>query len=139
MEVMSLDSVRGRETFQFRFVLNGKALFFSLDDTLSSWTGVRDFYSYRFLQNNNEDGKIRIRDFHIFPDSGYYRRANRWDTTYVSVVDPLDDVSFFYWVRTLPLEVGKSYTWERYFRPDRNPVRIRVLKQQNCELPGDVK
>ena len=140
MEVMGIDSVRGHETFQFRFTLNGRALFFSLDDTLTSWTGTEHFESYRFLQSNNEDGKVRIRDYIIWPDSAYYRRAGRRpDTVYTSVSDPLDDVSFFYWVRTLPLEVGQSYTWDRYFRPDRNPVRIRVLKRQNCELPGDQK
>ncbi len=61
------------------------------------------------------------------------------DTTYTTVADPLDDVAFLYWVRTLPLVVGQSYTWDRYFKPDRNPVRVRVLKRQNCELPGDVK
>lgn len=139
MEIMGLDSVRGRETFQLRFTLNGRALFFSLDDTLMSWTGTHDFHTYRFLQNNNEGGKVRRRDYHVFPDSGYYRRANRMDTTYATVPHPLDDVAFFYWVRTLPLEVGKSYSWDHYFLPDRNPVRIRVLKRQRCELPHDQK
>jgi len=139
MEAMGLDSIRGHEAFLLRLTLNGRALFFSLDDTLTSWTGTRDFRSYRFYQNNNEDGKIRKRDFLIHPDSSYYQRANRMDTTYVSVADPLDDVAFFYWVRTLPLEVGQSYRWDRYFIPDRNPVTIRVIKRQKCELPHDEK
>lgn len=139
MQVMGLDSIRGRETFQLRFTLNGRALFFTLDDTSTSWTGTETFHTYRFLQLTNEDGRRRTREYFVFPDSGYYRRAGRLDTTYVSVPDPLDDVAFFYWVRTLPLVVGQSYSWDRYFRPDRNPVRIRVLKRQNCELPGNVK
>lgn len=140
MQVMAIDTVRGAETFQLRFVLNGHALFFSLDDTLTSWAGTHDFRAYRFHQLNNEDGKIRDRDYIIYPDSGFYRRVGRRpDTTYVTVAEPLDDVAFFYWVRTLPLEVGQSYTWDRYFLPDRNPVRIRVLKRQDCELPNDVQ
>jgi hypothetical protein len=136
MEVTGMDTVRGHETFVFRFTLNGKALFFSIDDTLSSWTGTEDFHSYRFLQNNNEDGHVRVKDFKIFPDSGFYR-VNLRDTNFTTVADPLDDTAFFYWVRTLPLEVGRTYSWDRYFKPDRNPVRIKVLKRQNCELPGD--
>ena len=138
MAVLARDSVRGHETFVLRFTLNGRALFFSLDDTLTSWTGTRDFHSYRFLQDNNEDGRQRLKDYRIFPDSGFYR-VNQRDTTFSTVADPLDDTAFFYWVRTLPLVVGETYTWDRYFRPDRNPVRIRVLKRQNCELPGDQK
>jgi len=136
MEVMGTDSVRGHEAFVFRFTLNGKALFFSLDDTLTSWAGTQDFHSYRFIQDNNEDGRERLKDYKIFPDSGFYR-VNERDTNFSTVADPLDDTSFFYWVRTLPLEVGRTYTWERYFKPDRNPVRIRVIKRENCELPGD--
>jgi hypothetical protein len=136
MEVTEMDTVRGHETFVFRFTLNGRALFFSIDDTLSSWTGTQDFHSYRFLQDNNEDGHERTKDFKIFPDSGFYR-VNLRDTNFTTVADPLDDTAFFYWVRTLPLEVGRTYSWDRYFKPDRNPVRIKVLKRQNCELPGD--
>jgi hypothetical protein len=136
MQVVGLDSVRGHETFIFRFTLNGKALFFSLDDTLTSWTGTADFHSYRFIQENNEDGKSRTREFEIYPDSAKFR-YNGLDSLRPSVHDPLDDTGFFYWVRTLPLEVGQSYSWDRYFKLDRNPVRIRVLKRQNCELPGD--
>ena len=139
MQALGLDSVRGHETMQLRLTLNGKALFFSLDDTLTSWTGTRDFHSYRFFQNNNEDGKIRRRDYLIHPDSAYYQRVGRPDTTYVSVSDPLDDVAFFYWVRTLPLVVGQTYRWDRYFIPDRNPVTIRVIKRQKCVLPNDEK
>lgn len=139
LQVLQQDTMGGRDVFMLRMSINGRALFFTLDDTLTSWTGVRDFRSYRFLQTNNEDGKYRKWDYYIHPDSGYYRKFSRMDTTYTTVADPLDDVAFLYWVRTLPLVVGQSYTWDRYFRPDRNPVRVRVLKRQNCELPNDEK
>jgi len=34
------------------------------------------------------------------------------------VTDPLDDAAFLYWIRTVPLEVGKKrYEYRRYFRP----------------------
>lgn len=139
LSVMRIDTIAEREAYLLRMSLNGRALFFSLDDTLTSWTGVSDFRSYRFQQLNNEDGKLRKYDYFIHPDSGIYRKFSRMDTAYTTVADPLDDVSFFYWVRTLPLVVGQSYSWDRYFRPDRNPVRIRVLKRQECELPNDEK
>lgn len=139
LQVVQQDTLGGRDVFMLQMTINGRALFFTLDDTLTSWTGVRDFHSYRFRQTNNEDGKYRKWDYFIHPDSGYYRKYSQMDTTYTTVADPLDDVAFLYWVRTLPLEVGQSYTWDRYFKPDRNPVRVRVLKRQNCELPHDEK
>ena len=53
-----------------------------------------------------------------------------------SVADPLDDAAFMYFVRTIPLEVGKTYDFNRYFRPDRNPVQIRVLRKETIKVPA---
>src|SRR5690349_24194218 len=39
-----------------------------------------------------------------------------------------------YWIRTVPLEVGKRYEYARYFRPDRNPVIIEVLDRKSTRL-----
>ena len=41
-----------------------------------------------------------------------------------------------YFVRTIPLEVGKTYDFNRYFRPDRNPVQIRVLRKDTIKVPA---
>ena len=45
-----------------------------------------------------------------------------------SVADPLDDGAFFYFVRTVPLKVGESYTFQRYFKAEKNPVIVKVLR-----------
>ena len=49
---------------------------------------------------------------------------------------PLDDVSFIYFVRTIPLEVGRTYTWNRYWKADGNPVTVRVLRRERIEVPA---
>lgn len=134
MSLTGVDTVRGAPSFVFRFTLNGRALFFTVDDTLTSWTGIRDFRSRRFLQKNMEDGSLWLRDRLIFPDSGYYRTLG--DTAHnATPTDPMDDAAFFYFVRTIPLEVGKTYTFDRYFMKDHNPVTIQVLKRDGCDLP----
>jgi len=53
-----------------------------------------------------------------------------------TVPAPLDDGAFLYFVRTIPLEVGKTYEFDRYFRPDRNPVTIRVLRKEHIRVPA---
>ena len=35
-----------------------------------------------------------------------------------------------------PLVVGQTYDFNRYFRPDRNPVRIRVLRKERVTVPA---
>jgi hypothetical protein len=42
-------------------------------------------------------------------------------------------------VRVTPLEVGKKYTYDRYFRKEKNPVTIEVLKREKMELPNGKK
>ncbi|MFI5235358.1 MAG: DUF3108 domain-containing protein [Gemmatimonadales bacterium] len=138
MAIPRIDTVRGTESFVFRFTLNGRALFFTIDDTLTSWTGTADFKSRRFLQKNNEDGSLWLRDRLIFPDSGYYRTLGD-SARNPTPDDPMDDAGFFYFVRTIPLEVGKTYSFPTYFMKDRNPVTIQVLKRDDCELPDGRK
>jgi hypothetical protein len=53
-----------------------------------------------------------------------------------TVANPLDDGSFLYFVRTVPLEVGKSYEYARYFKAAGNPVRIRVVRRETITVPG---
>ena len=38
----------------------------------------------------------------------------------------------------MPLEVGQTYVFNRYFRPDRNPVTIRVLRRERVRVPAGV-
>lgn len=138
LQVAGVDSVRGVETFRLRFRLQGKTPFYSLDDVLESYVGTRDFQSHRFVQDFVENNKVRQKTYEIFPDSGFYREAGR-DTTFASAEDPLDDAAFFYFIRITPLEVGKKYVYERYFRKEKNPVRVEVVKRERMELPDGTK
>jgi len=134
LEVAGIDTVRGVESLRFRFRLRGKTMFYSMDDVLESWVGTADFRSLRFVQDFTEKNGRKQRAFEIFPDSGFYVERGR-EGTRPTPADPLDDAAFFYFIRFTPLEVGREYVFDRYFRKDRNPVRIRVLKREALELP----
>jgi uncharacterized protein DUF3108 len=138
LQVAAIDSVRGVETFRLRFRLRGKTVFYSLDDVLESWVATEDFASHRFVQDFVENDKPKQKTFEIFPDSGFYREKGR-DTTFSSPTDPLDDAAFFYFVRITPLEVGKKYVFDRYFKKEKNPVTIEVVKREKMDLPDGRK
>jgi hypothetical protein len=135
MEVMGIDTVRGIETVRMQFRISGGALWYHLDQTMESWVGRHDFQSRRFRSIQDERNRHRERSYEIYPDSGFYREAGR-DTTFATVAEPLDDAAFLYWVRTVPLEIGKRYEYSRYFRPDRNPVIIEVLGRERVNVAG---
>jgi len=135
LQVAGIDTVRGAESFRFRFRLTGRTVFYSLDDVLESYTGTADLVSRRFVQDFVENDKTTHRLFEIFPDSGFYREHGKDTVQRAAPAEPLDDAAFFYFVRVTPLEVSKTYRYDRYFRKEKNPVTIKVEKREKMELP----
>jgi hypothetical protein len=139
LEVASVESVRGVPSWHFKFTSKiSYRPFFRNETQLESWTGVRDFISRRFLKVVKDGGDTEREDFRIHPDSGFFRRGADTGTKAISD-NPLDDVAFFYFIRTQPLVVGQTYRFDRYWRKDRNPVTIRVLRRELIEMPGGVR
>jgi hypothetical protein len=135
MEVAGVDTVRGEPVYHVQFIIRGRAAFFySMTDTLESWFGVADLRSRRFVQNNNENGNHYYHRYEIHPDSGYFIQDG--NDSQPTTAQPLDDASFFYFARTLPLEVGRTYSFDRYFKPDRNPVTLTVLSEDSISTPA---
>lgn len=133
-EVFRIDTVRARETWHILFHVRGGIPGFRVDDRMESWMDTGTLASLRFRQDMNEGSHERERVFEIFPDSGYYREDQKEGQPTVTL--PLDDGSFLFFVRTIPLEVGAEYSFDRYFRPDRNPVRIQVLRKEKIQVPA---
>lgn len=136
--VARVDTVRGVDAFVFRFTLAGGVPLYSLDDTLESWTGTQDLLSRRFVQRQYEGGKTRFRHYEIFPDSGVWHELVK-KRTGPSSAFPIDDAAFLYFVRITPLEVGKTYEFDRYFRKELNPVVLKVHKREEMELPDGTR
>jgi hypothetical protein len=134
MEVLGIDTIRGEPMYHILFTIRGRAIIYSLSDSLQSWFGVRDLVSRRFHQDQMENGHPRRRRVEIHPEGGFYVE-NDADTA-ATVREPLDDASFFYFARTVPLEVGQSYDFPRYFITDRNPVTIQVLQRDTVTVPA---
>jgi hypothetical protein len=70
----------------------------------------------------------------MYPERATFSENGKPEEPGVSL--PLDDGSFIYFVRTLSLDLGQSYEFNRYFRPDRNPVRLEVLRKERIKVPA---
>jgi len=136
MEVVGLETVRGRTAYHVSMAIQGGLLFAKVDDHYQSWFDVTDLVTLRFIQDVDEINYERYRHWEIFPEERRFRREDNGREGDIPTNLPLDDVSFLYFVRTLPLEVGDEYSFERYFREGGNPVVIRVLRKDSVTVPA---
>ena len=127
LSVRGIESIRGRRTYELELRLKGGRLGLTVDDTQNSWLDVETLASRRFRQDINEVNYKRFREYEIYPEEGRWEQDSG-DTGETMDTAPLDDISFVYFVRTLPLEVGDVYTFDKYFKDSGNPVEIRVLR-----------
>jgi hypothetical protein len=95
---------------------------------MESWMDTLTGASLQFTQDFEQTGKDRKKHYDIFPERAVFQEPNKPERP--SVSEPLDDAAFIYFVRTVPLEIGRTYSFDRYFKPDANPVRIKVLRRR---------
>jgi hypothetical protein len=136
LEVLGIDTVRGRPTYALRFHLKGGIPFAKVDDDFRSWVDTEGLFSRRFKQDQKEVKYERHRTIDFFPEERRWRTIDGKESGALTTDEPLDDVSFLYFIRTLPLEVGKTYTFNRYFKEEGNPVTVKVLRRQTISVPA---
>jgi hypothetical protein len=135
-EVMRLDTVRGHPTYHLAFRLKGGVMGLNIDDRQESWLDVAQLFSHRFKQDLDQPRYERLRTLDFYPREGVWRRVEKPDSGKLATDRPLDDVSFLFWSRTLPLEVGKTYTFDRYYKDEGNPVVLKVLRREVVTVPA---
>jgi hypothetical protein len=134
MEVLGVENVRGRQALHIRFNVKGGTFLYKVNDRYESWIDTLRLVSLRHWQQVDEGSYERQRRYEIMPELGTYKENDKPEQP--TVAEPLDDGSFFYFLRTIPLEVGKTYTFDRYFKPDRNPVTVTVMRRERIKVPA---
>ena len=134
MLLAGIDTVRGRAAWRAVFTISGGTLFYHVRDSTVSWFDTATLSSLRFVQHIREGRYHADRDYQIYPERATYARLDQPEVP--SVAEPLDDASFLYFLRSVPLEVGHSYTFNRYFQPEGNPIIIHVLRRERVSMPA---
>lgn len=136
LEVVGMERVNGYNTYRTRLHVKGGIPLARVDTRFESWIDVQGLFSRRFEQDQNEIRFKRQRTYDFFPEARTFRRSDNGETGTIPTNRPLDDVSFLFYTRTLPLRVGDTYTIPRYFKEDGNPVVIRVLRKETIKVPA---
>lgn len=145
MEVVGREVVDGHDTYHAVLRIRGGVGPARVDDRFESWGDAaawddkRNVFSRRFVQDQRELGKRRQRRYELFPERRQYRRTDPGaptETLALPTDQPLDDVSVLYFARSLPLKVGDTYSINRYFKADANPIVLRVVRRDTVKVPA---
>jgi hypothetical protein len=130
-----LESVRGNPTYHVQMGLEGSSAGASIEYYFDSWMDVGNLASHRYVQDQRGFNE-RYREYNIYPEQQRWDRLDVEQSGETPSNMPLDQVSFIWYVRTLPLEVGDEYILNHYFKTEDNPVIIRVLRKETIEVPA---
>jgi hypothetical protein len=145
MEVVGRETVDGHDTYHAVLRIEGGVGPAKVDDRFESWGDAaawndgRHVFSRRFVQDQNELGKRRQRVYELFPERKQYRRSDPDATNETFALgsdQPLDDVAVLLFARSLPLKVGDTYTIDRYFKAEANPIVLRVVRRDTVTVPA---
>jgi uncharacterized protein DUF3108 len=134
MEILALDTVRGRQAWHTQFNVRGGIPFFRVNDRYESWIDVNTISSLRYKQDIHDGSYERRRLYEFYPEKRIFIESGK--DTAKTVERPVDEASILYLIRTLALPVGLDTTFNNYFLADRNPIRIRVLGREHITVPA---
>ncbi len=136
MKVGQIDTLRGFSTYPVEWRMKASALGLGMEDRFYSWLDTETLVSRRFVKDQKTPGGKRYREYDFDPERRLVHRID-YDTTFaLPTALPLDDISFVYFARTLPLEVGETYTFSRFYKDDGNPISLKVLRKDRMEVPA---
>jgi uncharacterized protein DUF3108 len=124
---------QGADAFVFAFAGAGGPPGVRVQYELTSWTRSTRFASLRFHRKMVQGNSVEEQRYQIVPDSSRYRLEGGGQD-WMAPRDALDELAFMYYLRTAPLESGRSYTISRYFRSGYNPIQVRVVGRESVTL-----
>lgn len=135
MSVQAGERMEGRSTYLLGFDFRGRVGVFGIEDRSRSWLDPERLAAYRYTKRERSPLARRDEDVRMSP------ATRRWDGGegvggQMVTAEPLDELSFLYYVRTLPLAAGEAHALARHFDPARNPVRVRVVGRGITEVPA---
>jgi hypothetical protein len=136
MSVVGLDEYDENPVYKIQMAVQGGLGPAKVNDMYQSWFDVSTLQTWRYVRDIDEVGYQSYRHWEFFPERMRWERQDIDEAGDLGSALPIDEIAFVYFVRTLPLEVGKTYTFNRYFKEDGNPVTVRVVRKDRRETEG---
>lgn len=131
VSVEALETIRGVPTYHTVFDIRGRVLFKKFENHYESWFDTTSLVSIRHSQKTDDLDK----KYEFYPARKVYIK-NGDGIENPSVSQPIDECSFLYYLRSLPMEVGKTYTVDRFYHAEKNPIVVQVVRKERVKVPA---
>jgi len=135
MRVDRSEAIRGREVYLLRFDFRGGAGPIRMSGQSSSWLDPETMTAMRFHKQERSPLGSSSERVELFPAQGIWRSDDGQEGSMPTRL-PLDELSYLFYIRTLPLTPGAVYTSQRHFDRRRTPVMIRVVGRERIHVPA---
>ncbi len=88
--------------------------------------------SLRFLKRERNLFTNNDESVDLYPDQKEWKSANGEPA---KARTPLDELSFMYFIRTLPMNPGATYRFDRHFDLTRNSITVDVIRREVIRTP----
>lgn len=135
MAVTGPVDVRGVGTEVLSFDVTTRLGIMRVANRSKSWIDPRHMRALRFWKQ--ESRPLTHSDESVEIDGADHRWTAADGTGGTTTSDaPLDELSFIYFLRTLPLTPGSTLELNRHFDPARNPTSVRVVGVDTVSIGG---
>ena len=127
MSVSGPEAVRGTETLVLRSEISAKVGFVKKSERTESWVDPIRMAALRY-QKRTRSPFTRDDEQHVelFPQDQQWK-DDRGRQGQSPTSAPLDELSFIYYLRTLPLDADTVNQVVRHYDPARNPITLRIM------------
>ena len=126
--------VRGTSTYLLRFDSRIRIALLSAVSNSSSWFDPLRRSSLRFFKHEKNPLARHDEAIDLYPDQKEWKSA-KGETGQSTTDTPLDELSFMYFIRTLSLTPGATYSFDRHFDAARNPTKVTVIRRDMIPTP----
>jgi len=127
--------VRGTPTYLLSSTIETRVGPMKAVNRSQSWLDPHRMAALRFRKRERSAVSSGSEAVEMFPDRRSWEaeggRSGASDTD-----APLDELSFIYFLRTVPLEADSTYRFDRHFDQARNPTTVRVVGRETVTTPA---
>jgi hypothetical protein len=123
----------GAAAYLLTFAFRGRFGPARLEDHTRSWVEPQGFRALRYAKRERSPLTRKDVDVRFDADGGRWTSAQGTGGA-LTTREPLDELSFLFYLRTIPLEDGARFTVRRHYDAARNPVDVRVMGRERLRV-----